>query len=172
MTALRSGPIAAADDAAPPQAPLRATLALARPVAGRLAVAALLGAGAIGGGIGLIATSAWLISRASQRPEESSLAIAIVAVQFFGLSRGLFRYAQRLVGHDAAFRALADLRVTTYARLETLAPAGLDGHTELEIVRSIDRLARGRTVLLVAHRPALVAMADRVVSLVPVEVAA
>jgi thiol reductant ABC exporter CydD subunit len=50
--------------------------------------------------------------------------------------------------------------------------AGLDGHTELEIVRSIDRLARGRTVLLVAHRPALVAMADRVVSLVPVEVAA
>ncbi len=41
--------------------------------------------------------------------------------------------------------------------------AGLDGHTEREIVRSIRRLARGRTVVLVAHRPALVAMADRVV---------
>jgi thiol reductant ABC exporter CydD subunit len=50
--------------------------------------------------------------------------------------------------------------------------AGLDGHTEREIVQSIRRLARGRTVVLVAHRPALVAMADRVVSLVPVEVAA
>jgi thiol reductant ABC exporter CydD subunit len=50
--------------------------------------------------------------------------------------------------------------------------AGLDGHTEQEIVRSIRRLARGRTVVLVAHRPALVAMADRVVSLVPVRVAA
>ena len=50
--------------------------------------------------------------------------------------------------------------------------AGLDGHTEQEIVRSIRRLARGRTVVLVAHRPALVAMADRVLSLVPVEVAA
>jgi thiol reductant ABC exporter CydD subunit len=50
--------------------------------------------------------------------------------------------------------------------------AGLDGHTEREIVQSIRRLAHGRTVVLVAHRPALVAMADRVVSLVPVEVAA
>jgi thiol reductant ABC exporter CydD subunit len=50
--------------------------------------------------------------------------------------------------------------------------AGLDGHTEREIVRSIRRLARGRTVVLVAHRPALVAMADRVVSLVSAEVAA
>jgi thiol reductant ABC exporter CydD subunit len=50
--------------------------------------------------------------------------------------------------------------------------AGLDGHTEREIVQSIRRLARGRTVVLVAHRPALVAMADRVHSLVPIEVAA
>ena len=50
--------------------------------------------------------------------------------------------------------------------------ASLDGHTEREIVQSIRRLARGRTVVLVAHRPALVAMADRVVSLVPAEVAA
>jgi ATP-binding cassette subfamily C protein CydD len=49
--------------------------------------------------------------------------------------------------------------------------AGLDGHTEREIVQSIRRLAHGRTVVLVAHRPALVAMADRVVSLVPAEVA-
>jgi thiol reductant ABC exporter CydD subunit len=50
--------------------------------------------------------------------------------------------------------------------------AGLDGHTEQEIVQAIRRLARGRTVVLVAHRPALVAMADRVCSLVPVQVAA
>jgi thiol reductant ABC exporter CydD subunit len=50
--------------------------------------------------------------------------------------------------------------------------AGLDGHTEREIVQSIRRLARGRTVVLVAHRPALVAMADRVYALAGVEVAA
>jgi ATP-binding cassette subfamily C protein CydD len=50
--------------------------------------------------------------------------------------------------------------------------AALDGHTEQEIVQAIRRLAQGRTVVLVAHRPALVAMADKVVSLVPIEVAA
>ena len=51
--------------------------------------------------------------------------------------------------------------------------AGLDGETEQEIVRSISRLSRGRTVVLVAHRPALKAMADRVLELAPaLEVAA
>jgi thiol reductant ABC exporter CydC subunit len=152
MTAMRSEPVAA-------EAPLRDTLGMARPVAGRLAIAALLGAGAIGAGIGLIATSAWLISRASQRPEESSLAIAIVAVQFFGLSRGLFRYAQRLVGHDAAFRALADLRVTTYARLEMLAPAGLpafrSGDLLARVVHDIDSL---QDLLLRVIGPFLIAL--------------
>ena len=124
-----------------------------------MTIAALLGAGAIGAGIGLIATSAWLISRASQRPAESSLAIAIVAVQFFGLSRGLFRYGQRLVGHDAAFRALADLRVTTYARLETLAPAGLpafrSGDLLARLVHDIDSL---QDLLLRVIGPFLIAL--------------
>jgi thiol reductant ABC exporter CydC subunit len=132
------------DDAPDTEAPLRRTLGLARPAAGRLALASLLGAGAVGAGIGLIATSAWLISRASQRPQESALAIAIVAVQFFGLSRGLFRYGQRIVGHDVAFRALADLRVRTYKRLEALAPAGLpafrSGDLLARVVHDIDSL--------------------------------
>ena len=108
-----------------PQAPLLQTLALARPAAGRLALATLLGAGAVAAAIGLIATSAWLISRSAQRPQESAVAIAIVGVQFFALSRGLCRYAERVVGHDAAFRVLCDLRVSVYERLERLAPLGL-----------------------------------------------
>ena len=57
-------------------------------------------------------------------------------MQFFGLSRGLARYGQRLVGHDAALRALADLRVRVYAALEPLAPRGLPAF------RSGDLLAR------------------------------
>ena len=48
--------------------------------------------------------------------------MAIVAVQFFGLSRGFLRYEERLVGHDAAFRLLADLRVRVYERLERWRP--------------------------------------------------
>src|SRR5262249_42563708 len=106
MTAI-SDPIPVIDDAGGAEAPLGQTLALARPAARRMALACLLGAAAIGAGIGLIATSAWLISRASQRPQETALAIAIVGVQFFALSRGLFRYAHRLVTHDVAFRSLA-----------------------------------------------------------------
>ena len=51
--------------------------------------------------------------------------------------------------------------------------ANLDGETEREVVETIRRLAEGRTVVLVAHRPALIAMADRVLSFSPaVEVAA
>jgi thiol reductant ABC exporter CydD subunit len=42
--------------------------------------------------------------------------------------------------------------------------ANLDGDTEAEVLAVVRRLAQGRTVVLVAHRPALAAMADRVVS--------
>ncbi len=41
--------------------------------------------------------------------------------------------------------------------------ANLDGASEAAVVETVRRLARGRTVLLVAHRPALLAVADRVV---------
>jgi thiol reductant ABC exporter CydD subunit len=43
--------------------------------------------------------------------------------------------------------------------------ANLDGETEAEIVEAVRRLGRDRTVLMVAHRPALIALADRVVDL-------
>ncbi len=119
-----------------PQAPLLGTLAIARPAFGRLGIATLLGACAAAAAICLIATSAWLISRSAQRPQESAVAIAIVGVQFFALARGLCRYAERLVGHDAAFRVLADTRVAIYRRLERLAPLGVP------VFRSGDLLAR------------------------------
>ncbi len=50
--------------------------------------------------------------------------------------------------------------------------ANLDGDTEQEVLEAVRRLSHGRTVVLVAHRPALLAMADRVLSFAPVEVAA
>jgi ABC-type multidrug transport system fused ATPase/permease subunit len=50
--------------------------------------------------------------------------------------------------------------------------ANLDGETERDLVESIRRLCRGRTVVVVAHRPGLWALADRVLSLTPVELAA
>jgi thiol reductant ABC exporter CydD subunit len=50
--------------------------------------------------------------------------------------------------------------------------AGLDAFTELEVARSIRRLAHGRTVLIVSHRPAMMSVADRVVPLLSQELAA
>jgi ATP-binding cassette subfamily C protein CydC len=128
----------------PPEAPLRQTLAIARPAAGRLLLATLLGAGSVAAAIGLIATSAWLISRSSQRPPESAVAVAIVGVQFFALSRGLCRYFERLIGHDAAFRVLSSLRVNVYESLERLAPLGLpafrSGELLSRLVQDVDSL--------------------------------
>jgi thiol reductant ABC exporter CydC subunit len=127
-----------------PVAPLGRTLGIAQPSVRRLLLAALLGAAAVAADIGLIGTAAWLISRAAQHPNESHLAVAIVGVQFFGLSRGFFRYEERLVGHDAAFRLLADLRVKVYKRLERLAPAGLPafrrGDLLARVVQDVDSL--------------------------------
>ena len=43
--------------------------------------------------------------------------------------------------------------------------ANLDGATEDEVLAALRRLMRGRSVVLVAHRPALVELADRVIEL-------
>ncbi len=43
--------------------------------------------------------------------------------------------------------------------------ANLDGKTEADVLDAVARLSRGRTVVMVAHRPALLALADRVVDL-------
>ena len=45
--------------------------------------------------------------------------------------------------------------------------AGLDGVTERAVVAAIGELARERTLVLVAHRPALAATADRTVVITP-----
>ncbi|WP_431958921.1 thiol reductant ABC exporter subunit CydD [Actinacidiphila sp. bgisy160] len=106
-------------------APLTRVRRIAAPLRPRFALALLLGALALLSAVGLMATSAWLISRASQQPPVLYLMVAVTATRAFGIGRAVFRYAERLVSHDAVFRALADLRVTVYRRLERLAPAAL-----------------------------------------------
>ncbi|GAA2966614.1 hypothetical protein GCM10020227_38080 [Streptomyces flavovirens] len=53
------------------------------------------------------------------------LMVAVTATRAFGLGRAVFRYAERLVSHDAVLRMLAELRVSVYRGLERVAPAGL-----------------------------------------------
>ncbi|MFG2182841.1 thiol reductant ABC exporter subunit CydD [Streptomyces abikoensis] len=99
--------------------------AAGRPYTSRFALALGLGALALGSAVGLMAVSGWLISRASEQPPVLYLMVAVTATRAFGIGRSVFRYAERLVSHDAALRVLAELRVSVYRRLERLAPAGL-----------------------------------------------
>jgi ATP-binding cassette subfamily C protein CydC len=121
---------------APGREPLARLLRLARPLRGRLALAVAAGAAATGCAVALLATSGFLLARASQHPSIVAITGAVVAVRAFSVGRGVFRYGERLGTHDVAFRVLGDMRVSIYRRLERLAPAGLHAF------RSGDLLAR------------------------------
>lgn len=88
-------------------------------------LAALLSFLATGSGIGLLMTAAYLIAKAALQPPLAALQVGIVGVRFFGLMRGVVRYLERLVSHDATFRILTSLRLWFYEALEPLAPARL-----------------------------------------------
>ena len=109
-------------------ATLRALVRLVPVSRRRLAGAAVLGALTVLFGVGLMATSGYLISRAAERPEILSLMVTIVAVQFFGVGRPVLRYLERLASHDIALRTLGRLRARFYARIEPLAPAELESY--------------------------------------------
>lgn len=72
--------------------------------------------------VGLAATSAWLIARASQMPGVLDLTVAVVSVRALGIGRGTFRYLERLTSHDVALRAAARLRTGLYDALATGRP--------------------------------------------------
>jgi ATP-binding cassette subfamily C protein CydCD len=101
-----------------------------------VALSVLLGVLTVGSNVGLMGTSAFLISTAALHPPLGSLMVAIAGVRFFGIMRGVFRYAERLVSHNVTFRLLAHLRDWFYRALEPLAPARLLQY------RSGDLLAR------------------------------
>lgn len=74
----------------------------------------LLSSAAYIAGIGLTVTSAWLITMASFRPPLVTLSIAIVGVRFFGISRSVARYFERLTSHRQVFGRLSQLRVRLF----------------------------------------------------------
>ncbi|WP_153721436.1 thiol reductant ABC exporter subunit CydC [Sporosarcina cascadiensis] len=66
--------------------------------------------------------SGYLISRTSERPENILLVyIPVVAVRTFGISRAVLRYVERLLGHNAVLKIIADMRVQLYHVLEPQA---------------------------------------------------
>ena len=102
----------------------------------RVAISVLLSSITILASVALMGTSAWLISTAAIAVSVAELGVSTVGTRFFGITRAVFRYLERLVSHDVTFRLLAKLRVWFYEKLEPLAPARLMNF------RSGDLLAR------------------------------
>ena len=154
-----------------PSSPVRRLLPWLASYRGRLGLGIFLGFLAIGCGVALLATSAWLISSAALMPPILALEVAIVGVRAFGIGKGVFRYFERIVSHDAAFRALSKLRLGVYDRLAVVAPAGVPAYRRGDL---LERLVRDvdatqdlpLRVLLPYASGALVALASVVLAFV------
>lgn len=94
-----------------------------KPYRWRVALSILISAFTIGANIGLFGVSGHLIASAALHPANVLLLwIPIVGVRFFGISRAVFRYLERLISHDVTFRILSDLRVKVFRQQANLGP--------------------------------------------------
>ncbi|OZD06868.1 thiol reductant ABC exporter subunit CydC [Rhodococcus sp. 06-221-2] len=96
---------------------LRRALALFELSPRRVVLPVLAGVATLGSALALAALSAWLITRAWQMPPVLDLSVAVVAVRALGISRGVFRYLERLTTHDVALRGTTTARTRIYERL-------------------------------------------------------
>ncbi len=104
---------------------------------GEVFLSLVLGVAAIAAAIGLLGTSAFLIASAALRPSIADLQVAIVGVRFFGISRGVFRYLERLVSHSVNLRVLSRLREAFYRRVEPGAPANLVSYRSGDVLQRV-----------------------------------
>lgn len=116
----------------------------AQPPLRRFWVGAMWGLLSATAAVALLATSGWLIVTASMVNTLVALNVAIVGVRFFATSRAVFRYLERLSGHDAALRQLATTRADLVRRLVPLSPDGLSradrGSVLAALVDDVDEL--------------------------------
>ncbi|MFN2213856.1 MAG: thiol reductant ABC exporter subunit CydD [Anaerolineales bacterium] len=118
-------------------ASLRSLLSWLTPFKWLVLIPVLLGWATVLSGVGLLATSAYLISAAALQPSIALLQVPIVAVRAFGISRGLFRYLERCSSHDNTFKLINRLRVRFYQALEPLAPARLQDYHSGDLLNRI-----------------------------------
>lgn len=134
-------------------------LRLARPAAGRLGLVLAAAVGGVLCAVGLAATAAWMLATAAGQPPVLTLAVAVVTVRACGLGRGVLRYVERLLGHDAAFRVLATIRGLVWARLEPLVPGGLPAARGGDLLtRVVDDVDTVQDLYLRALAPPVVAV--------------
>ena len=98
-------------------APLRRVeRALAIPPA-RLLAAVLAAVATLGSAFALAAVSAYLVTRAWTMPPVLDLTVAVVMVRALGVSRGVFRWLERMLTHDVALRGVVSLRTSLFTAL-------------------------------------------------------
>ena len=100
-------------------------------------LAAFVGFLTIGSSIGLLMTSAYIIAKAALHPSISELQVGIVGVRFFGISRGVFRYAERLISHEVTFSILAKFRVWFFKSIEPLVPSKTEKFTSGDLLSRV-----------------------------------
>jgi ATP-binding cassette subfamily C protein CydC len=131
---------------------------------GRLVLAAAAGAAAELAGLALIGSAAWLITRAAEQPPLAALSVAIVGVRAFATSRGVFRYGERLTGHDVALRAQATTRERLYEALIPPRPPGRGGADLLS--RMVDDTDAVQDLLVRCLLPAIAAVITGVAAVI------
>ncbi len=67
--------------------------------------------------VALMGVSAYLIILAGFHPSIALLQVSIVGVRFFGISRSIFRYFERLQTHKVNFRILGNVRISVFSNL-------------------------------------------------------
>ena len=102
-----------------------------------VAVTALLSFVTLGAGIGLLAMSAFLISKSALVDTTITLALIILGVRVFAMTRAVSRYAERYVGHLGTFKILTRIRIWFFRGIEPHAPAVLMQHRSGDLLTRI-----------------------------------
>ncbi|TQM81829.1 ATP-binding cassette subfamily C protein CydCD [Saccharothrix saharensis] len=123
----------------------------------RLLAGAALGAAASLSGVALTALAAHLIAKAATQPPILTLSVLVVGVRTFALAKGVLRYLERLVSHDAAFRHAESLRVRLW---RSLRPG------RAELTRLVDDVDTVRDLVPRVLQPPLIAVGVSVAAVV------
>lgn len=98
----------------------------------------------IASSIGLLYCSGYVLTYAALQPSIAVIAVPIVLIRAFGISRGAFRWLDRMFAHNTALKLLERFRVWFYHRLEPLVPMGLrhvqQGDLFQALARDVDSL--------------------------------
>ena len=84
---------------------------------GRLLAALLAACATLASAFALAAVSAYLVARAWTMPPVLDLTVAVVMVRALGVSRGVFRWLDRMLAHDVALRGVVSLRTNLFTAL-------------------------------------------------------